>query len=556
MFKIYIISLLKIVPLFLMIVSSSVLSQITVNSLPELLPYLDDDGVNVVLAPGTYTISAADIQNGTFGTPRFEFWGSNSTYDFTGVTINIKEDVYTSSCGMSHIQIFGNNNVLKNLTMVDQCKSKYDAKKNGGTSIVMDGQNNRIEGFHVTIRGSYPYGYGDAFGKGANPVIGHKKHCACLVRGESNHVLNCTFIHRSYGHCVFMQAASNPKIEGCYIEGETRTTDDMLAEEGTGSPADLVDFMTVWKYRLPAGYMMSLAEAGIRAYNAGKTYINGTWYERGTSNPTVLNCTVKYMRTCVTLAHATGIKYVEGCVAIGCENGYSIGSGDVVNCSADCVYGPVYASTYQSDNDFNADITVLPASDSYYNGSQTVAYIGGSSHNVTLRGSESSVNQNLKIKLGGDKQNIRLLNGNLPHQNNFTASKCVITNHTNYPIVVSLGSNNNSGQSLGTITDNGSNNDIKQINTAIDKSAHIKTNPKAGVNLYLMPFSKELIINLNGSKQITLELVNSLGIVVFGKSIEGGTTSVDLSGLSFGCYFARITNNGISSVQKIFTYLQ
>ena len=98
--------------------------------------------------------------------------------------------------------------------------------------MVMDGSDNLLEGFHMTIRGSYPYGYGDAFGKGGGPVIGHRKHSALLVRGESNHVKNCTLIHRSYGHAIFMQAASNPIIEGCYIEGEMRSTDDMLAEEG------------------------------------------------------------------------------------------------------------------------------------------------------------------------------------------------------------------------------------------------------------------------------------------------------------------------------------
>ncbi len=52
--------------------------------------------------------------------------------------------------------------------------------------------------------------------------------------------------------------------------------------------------------------MLNLQEAGIRAYNAGTTYIDGEEIQRGTDNPTVLNCTIKNARTGVTLAHASG----------------------------------------------------------------------------------------------------------------------------------------------------------------------------------------------------------------------------------------------------------
>ncbi|UXP32637.1 ricin-type beta-trefoil lectin domain protein [Reichenbachiella agarivorans] len=446
-------------------------AQTTVYSLSALKPYLDDNNANVKLAPGTYSVTAADVANGLYSDQSdvvgriskvlFLFEGNNSTYDFTGVTINVSTAVFQSfgNYNVYEMQIIGNNNVLKNLTLVDN-GSVNDNPSKSACNLVMDGSGNRIEGFHVTVKGSYPYGYGDAFGKGGGPVISHRKHSACLIRGESNHVKNCTFIHRSYGHAIFMQAASNPTVEGCNVEGEMRTTDDMLDEEGTGSPADNVDFMTVWGYKLPAGYMMSLGEGGIRAYNAGETVINGVGYERGTSNPTVLNCTVKYMRTGVTLAHATGTKYVEGCTIIGCEQGYAIGSGNVVNCRADAAFGPVYQSTYDNDNGFHADITIIPAVDAYYNGSKSVAYIGSDYSNVTLRSSEATVNQNLKIQMGGDHKNIRFLNGSNASQNNHSGYHVDIENFTNYPIVIASGTNYITGESCGTVTNSGSNNSI------------------------------------------------------------------------------------------------
>lgn len=438
-----------------------------VNSLVELLPYLDDDNASVVMAPGTYSITPDDIAKGTFGTTDFEdrakillqFSGNNSTYDFTGVTLTIETGVFNcfGNYRVHELVVTGSNNVLKNLTMVD-LGSEHDKPNKGALGVCMDGRDNRVEGFHMTVKGSYPYGYGDAFGKGKRNVIRHYKHSAFLVRGLRNHAKNCKIIHRSYGHAIFMQAASYPTIEACVVEGKMRKTDDILAE--TSGPAFDVGFMTIWGYKLPAGYMLSLGEAGIRAYDGGKTIIDGEIFQRGTDNPTILNCTIKHMRTGVTLAHATGEKYVKGCVAIGCENGYSLGSGEVVDCKADCAYGPVYASTYERDKNYNAEITIIPAIDPYYNGSGSVAYIGGRGHKITLRGTDEVIKQSLSIKVGGDKGNIRLMHGNFPNQNNFKVSDFELINDTNYPVKLSPTSSRVTVRSVGTVRDNGTDNHV------------------------------------------------------------------------------------------------
>lgn len=457
---------LKHLPFLLFLVlfiGTTTQAQTTVNSLTALLPYLDDDNANVKVAPGTYTITANDINQGNFGNPLFYFEGSNSTYDFTGVTINIETAVFKSfgKVDVKEIQIVGNNNVLKNLTMVDDGETTDNPSKTA-LGIAMDGSHNRIEGFHMTVKGSWPYGYGDAFGKGGGSVIFHYKHSAILVRGESNHVKNTTIIHRSYGHAIFMQAANNALIEGCYIEGEVRSTDDMLAEEGTGTRADDVDFMTVWGYKLPAGFMMSLQEEGIRAYNGGETVIDGVTYNRGTSNPTVLNCTVVNMRGGVTLTHATGTKYVEGCTTLGCERGYAIGSGDIVNCSSDAKYGPAFGVDYSSDKNMNIDITIL-SNEGAYNGDKTVAYIGGSGHNITFRSSETNFDQDFKIMVSGDLNDLRHQNNANSGQDNLTSSNIELNNETGYPIILASASSNISGESCGPVTDNGSDNSLEHV---------------------------------------------------------------------------------------------
>ncbi|GAA3510888.1 hypothetical protein GCM10022393_25670 [Aquimarina addita] len=448
---------LLILTVFLL-ANKSVYSQTTVNSLSALLPYLNDNNANVKLAPGTYNVTAADISAGKFSNPIFLFEGSNSTYDFTGVTINFDTAIFKSfgRVDVKEIQVLGNNNVLKNLKMVDN-GSVTDNPSKTALGIALDGSGNRIEGFHMTVKGSWPYGYGDAFGKGgSNTIIYHYKHSAILVRGESNHLKNCTVIHRSYGHAIFMQAANNPLIEGCYVEGEMRSTDDMLLEEGTGTRADDVNFMTTWGYRLPAGYMMSTGEEGIRAYNGGETFINGVRYERGTSNPTILNCTIKNMRAGVTLTHATGTKYVEGCVAIGCERGYAIGSGDIVNCSADAQYGPIFGVDYENDRNITADITVLPYSGQSYNGSKHLAIVIGSGHDLTFKSTIDNPDQSLKLNVGGDNTTIGLRS----NDENYTASNININNLTKYPLVLASESSDLTGESCGTITNNGSDNDV------------------------------------------------------------------------------------------------
>jgi hypothetical protein len=438
---------------------------ITVNSPVELLPYLDDDNVTVKVAPGTYTITANDITNGTFtdfttingnkAYVLFLFEGHNSTYDFTGVTINVKTEVFNaikSDAGdFFQIQITGNSNIIKNLTMVD-VGSVNDFPKYGCVNVVMDGRDNRVEGFNMTVKGSYPYGYGDCFGKGGTYTIKHWKHSAFLIRGLRNYALNDTIIHRSYGHAMFMQAASYPTIEGCYIEGEMRSTDDMLAE--TSGPAYDINFYTVWGYRLPPGFMKSLGEGGIRAYNGGNTVIDGVEYSRGTDNPTILNCYVKNMRTGVTLTHATGTKYVKGCTTIGTERGYATGAGIIDSCFSDCQYGPVFGVDYESDRNITVDITILPYEGETYNGDKYCAYLTGSGHNITFKSLVPDPDQDLKIEFGGDRRII----ANLNEVENYKAENITLNNYTNYPIVLNSISNGNSGVSGGMVTDFGTNN--------------------------------------------------------------------------------------------------
>ncbi|MDF7799314.1 carbohydrate-binding protein [Pontiellaceae bacterium B1224] len=459
-------NLIKSLLVGLLIVQRVVGNPVTVDSLDELMPYLSQDNVNLVMKPGVYTITAEDAKAGKFGSDTFQDWcktllpfsGSDSTYDFTDVTLKVETGVFQSlgKFDIFELQTTGNNIVIKNLKIED-VGSVYDAPTKGALGIVMDGSHNRLDGVHLSTKGSYPYGYGEAFGKGGQNVVRHMKHCGILVRGLSNHVKDCTIIHRCFGHALFMQGADQPVIEGCYIEGEMRATDDMLAEKGTGSIADKVNFMTYFGYPIPPGYAMCTGEEGIRAYDGGQTWIDGEIINRRAMNPTILNCTVKNMRGGVTLTHAGGKKYVKGTTAIGCTRGFAIGSGDIVDCYADTQYGPALGVDYDRDSGMNAEITLLPNEGPAINGPGYAAFITGKNHNITLKTKVPNPDQNLMIRIGGNKQNI----GSIGKVSNYSASDIVINNYTAHPILLGDRVENVSGITGGLVTDLGKNNSIK-----------------------------------------------------------------------------------------------
>ncbi|MBP0905813.1 carbohydrate-binding protein [Mariniflexile gromovii] len=447
--------------IMLFFMSTSVYSD-TVNSLSELIGYLDDDNVNVVMNPGTYTITTAEVQSGVYGpNPVLEFSGNNSTYDFTGVTFQFETGIfalYGWNVIMMEIQVSGNNNTLRNLTMTN-LGGLQDKPDRGGTNLVVDGQDNLIENFYMTVKGSYPYGYGDAFGKGGPYTIKPFKRCAILVRGNRNHVKGCTIIHRAYGHAIYMQGADEPIIEGCYIEGEVRKTDDMLAE--TSGPAYDIDFMTAWGYKLPAGYMMSLGEDGIRTYASGDTKINGSYINQNTSDVTILDCTVKYMRTGVSLALGSGTRYIEGCTVLGCEEAYTSTVASFINCSADVTYGPIFKNSYEWTRNLVATFTILPPVDNYYNGSNCVAYFGGDGPNdITLNYGGGTIDPNAKIQMGGYFNGIRFFNGINEAQNDHISWNHVLNNLTNYPVHCPSTSKDSEITSCGPVDNEGSGNTI------------------------------------------------------------------------------------------------
>ncbi|MCB4799644.1 carbohydrate-binding protein [Neotamlana laminarinivorans] len=447
-------------------------AQTTINSLAELKDRLDEDNGNFVMTPGTYYFNTSNCGEGKlFDDPRLLlFTGNNSTFDFTDVKFEIDTEIFTLYGNVDIIEFWpvGSNNTYKNLTLED---IGMTVPTKGAGTLHLDGADNLIEGFKTTTRGSFPYGYGDTFGKGGGSVIAHNKHAGMLVRGDRNHLKNCTVIMRAYGHGIFVQGSHDAIIEGCYVEGELRTVGEMLQEEGTDSPADNVDFETVWDFNLKdhtSDYTFSLQEAGIRAYSNGVVYDSeGNPTDetaRQTLNTTVIDCTIVKMRVGVnTGAEGGDNKRIENCTALACEGGFWLGNdGDVINCFADASVGPILSEDIHRSN-ATYEVTIL---DNYIPkiGNTPYFFAGGTNHNITIHDGTTYYNPDIQIVLGGHRYANRFLTGSVEPPPSRSAENITFTNNTKYPVILETATNCDI-YSCGPVTDNGSGNTITTLTT-------------------------------------------------------------------------------------------
>ncbi|WP_430933834.1 hypothetical protein [Saccharicrinis sp. 156] len=364
---------------------------VNVASLQELASYASKSNVNIKMLPGEYTLNDTLLsqsliikkyKDGKIGSDYpiatlIHFSGNNSYYELSGVTIKIDSKLH-QKFGNSHLfEIFvsGDNNTINGLKVKD---IGDDAPTKGAIMMHVMGDDNTISNTELFINGSYPYGYGHLLGKGGKTIVNHKKHSSLLVSGINTKLLSCKVVTHAFGHGIVMQGAQNTLIKDCYVEGEMRSTDDMLAE--TSGPAYSVGF----KSDYPPGEIMpnemkSLAEDGVRTYPYG--YLVG----RKTKGVTVINTTVKNMRSGFDLGANQPPTKIIDCTAIGCqEKGYAVIKDAIIkNCKGDAKYGPLL--TFQGNRAENCEVELeLINTESKYPINR-IAEINGKGHMITLK---------------------------------------------------------------------------------------------------------------------------------------------------------------------------
>lgn len=352
---------------------------VTVMNLAELARAAGRSGQVVKMTPGIYRLSdyiplTAIPERRVRGEFQFmTFSGSNNVFHLDGVAIEVDTALRAALRPPVHNSEFivsGDNNTIRGLAITNL----GDGTSPGGALLSLTGNGNTLRDCTFLVRGSYPYGYGDLFGKGGGSVINHRKQSGVHITGSSTRLAGCQLFMRSFGHGYYLQNdAANVQFEDCHVEGELRATDDMLAE--SEGPAFKVGFRTVIRnrngeHRVLPGYMKSLAEDGFRTYGDHK-------------NLSFRNCTAKNMRGGFELRTKTGVR-LENCTAIGNERGFWVADrAMVINSRGDAQYGPL---VYVEGDRASVELELMPAeSDRIVH---ALATIHGTGHVVMIKPSE------------------------------------------------------------------------------------------------------------------------------------------------------------------------
>lgn len=433
---------------------------IKINSLKKLAEYARQDNVSVKLKPGVYRLKDSSIGQ-ELDLPYYKgdqlvrtfpaaalilFSGNNSSYDLSGAEIRLDTKLHQAfgSRKLYEVLVTGDNNLIEGLVLKDVGNH---APSHSAIMLTVMGDNNTIRNADLFIRGSYPYGYGHLLGKGGGSIVPGRKHSSLLVAGENTKLIGCKVVTRAFGHGIVMQGAVDTLIMDCYVEGENRTTDDMLAE--TSGPAFETGFKSMYPPgKIVPGQMKCLAEDGIR------TYPYGSLVGRNTERVTVVDCVVKNMRAGVAIGSERGPSRIIGTTVTGAqERAFTLGSGGtILDCKGDAVYGPLLAFSDARVRDCIIDLELIGTTSKYE--VKRLMEINGSGHHVTLRnynGKRRAISA--PIVFGeSDYADIYLFRDPDMNLGRFCGAKnCTLINETGMPIVFSEWSENNAVTTNGKI---------------------------------------------------------------------------------------------------------
>lgn len=426
---------------------------VEVSTLSQLREAMQKSDQTIVMTPGRRSLT--DLPDGSRSLP---LSGSNNTIDMSGVHVTVP----VGTTRRSYVAISGSNNVFRGGTFEDvyqsglkevtdfsaynQDRSTLAKGLSGSAVLSITGNDNIVADTKLTVRGSFPYGYGSIYGIGSDNVYGLDKRCGILVRGKRNTVDGCDVQQRAFGHGIYMQnPADDTVIKNCLVEGAMRPSKDLYLET---DPKDLParsNYKIPVKRRrgrnrnakenenagapIPKDTMIPLSEDGIRVYTGG-------------GSVTVENCTVKKMRGGIRLYLASRATVTHS-TAIDCGNtnfNLPVG-GKVTHSTGNFAYAPI-SDFRLSKSRQDIELTILPSPHAV--GPHNVADILGSKHHIVFHRSEGPLDTNLRSIVIEDDDSI-------------------IRNETEYPITLQSSASGNTVASFGPVTDLGTNNKISRI---------------------------------------------------------------------------------------------
>lgn len=379
--------------------SSAIVSTVTaadairVSSLAQLVEQAAGSGKSVKLEPGVYRMAdyltepvLAAIREktpkgaGRPPVPMMELTGSDNRFDFTDVVLEIDTMLYPKlPPGYTRcVIVSGNGNTLNGLTI----RNTGPQRGSGGNIFSIHGDRNTIENLTLHVHGSYPYGYGDLLGKGGPNLAPLQKQSGVLISGNFNTLRRCKVFSRAFGHCFYIQKATNIRLEDCYAEGVMRSTNEMLRD--TSGPAFDLGFKSVYENRdgrfmITPGYVKSLVEDGFRTYG-------------GLTKVALINCVAINTRAGFEIAGSESSDdktTIDGGIALGCERAFLLGSNVVVRGSrGNMVNGPLLYLRGGKNSDVELELAGGVSAGTVH----AIATIAGENHRVRLTARDYETN--------------------------------------------------------------------------------------------------------------------------------------------------------------------
>lgn len=378
----------RLLSIVFVLVSSAVAQDksVTVSSIARLAEVAAGNGRQVTMTPGVYRMAdylteevLAKIAKGVDRSqsrppvPMFVFEGNDNRFDLRNVTIEIDTSLYAKLPQRGYTRcliVQGGGNTIDGLTL----RNTGPNQGSGGNILSIAGEGNTLENVTLQVQGSFPWGYGDLLGKGGPNLVNLQKQSGIQVLGSRSLLRRCKVFSRAFGHCFYIQAGDDIRIEDCHAEGVMRSTTEMLMD--TSGPAVDLGFKSVYenrdgRYQIQPGYTKSLVEDGFRTYG-------------GAGNVTLVNCTAIHTRSGFEIGakdDSPKKTYIENCLAKGCERGFLLGSHVVVRRSrGDISHGPLLYLR----GGLNSDVELELAGARPESTVHAIATLAGSGHRVRL----------------------------------------------------------------------------------------------------------------------------------------------------------------------------
>ena len=472
---------------------------VVASTLSELAFYARLDNVAVSMEPGVYEIrdtslltnavvetasddgsAAAQYSISTF----LHFSGDRSVYDLEGVILNFDTAVHNEiSKAVDKVLISGNGNIIKGLELKDI--GTTSPRVAGMRMLHVIGDTNTISNVNLFVSGSSPYGYGNLLGKGGGASVPLRKNSAFLITGRDNNILSCRVVSRAFGHGIVMQGAVNTLIKDCYVEGEMRATDEMLRET-SGAAFDL-EFKSMYPPgHIVPGRKISLNEDGVRTYARGNQ-VGG----RRTRGVTVINTTVKNMRSGFALAGEEDV-IISGCTSIGhCEKGFAAGSGTIIkNSRGDAANGPLLAIWEKGSRKSFIELEIIDTIGEFQ--PARLAEINGRGHQITISNYQGKPRLEALPIVFGESFWQDVNSWRNPEIAPSTGAEEVrLENYTGMPVVLRGHISNCIIITNGPVEDEGTNNTIEAAkphsSDVIKKSSPLWNNAAVGDNTFMNP---------------------------------------------------------------------